>query len=124
MNRGSTAMAHEEPVCPGCGNSNLTIPSREKGRSSLSGQDTHPTTKIKTPVLGRGGRENFSTMNGKVGDVRAAAMEKNFKGGRPLPKRGQIKSRIAANAFHSIVSAISRASSSPHRHPSSRQGVS
>ncbi|PKI46202.1 hypothetical protein CRG98_033407 [Punica granatum] len=60
-------------------------------------------------------------MNGKVGDVRAAAMEKNFKGGRPLPKRGQIKSRIAANAFHSIVSAISRASSSPHRHPSSRE---
>ncbi|KAK4796454.1 hypothetical protein SAY86_028780 [Trapa natans] len=62
-------------------------------------------------------------MNGsRVGDVGAAAMSKSFKGGRPLPKRGQIKSRMAANALHSIVSAISRASSSHHRCHSSAGG--
>ncbi|KAK4802001.1 hypothetical protein SAY86_000204 [Trapa natans] len=63
----------------------------------------------------------------QVGDAaRTGAMAKSFKTGRPLPKRGQIKSRIAANAFHSIVSAISRASSSSsrHRHPSSRRAFS
>ncbi|KAL4603776.1 hypothetical protein ACB092_10G147900 [Castanea dentata] len=32
------------------------------------------------------------------------------RGRRPLPKRGSIKSRISANAFHSIVSVLSRAS--------------
>lgn len=56
-------------------------------------------------------------MNGKVSSARTAAMGKNIKGERPLPKRGQIKTRIAVNAFHSIVSVISQASSSHRQHP-------
>ena len=54
-------------------------------------------------------------MNNKVGDVSDAAMTKSFRGRRPLPKRGQIKSRIAASAIHSIVSVLSRASSDRKR---------
>ncbi|KAK7253057.1 hypothetical protein RIF29_37456 [Crotalaria pallida] len=53
-------------------------------------------------------------MNNRIGHLPAAeaANRNRFKGKRPLPKRGQIKSKIAANAFNSIVSVISRASSS------------
>lgn len=43
--------------------------------------------------------------------------EGSLRGRRTLPKRGQIKSRIAANAFLSIVSMLSRArdtSTGPH----------
>ncbi|KAI7988301.1 hypothetical protein LOK49_LG13G01116 [Camellia lanceoleosa] len=47
-------------------------------------------------------------MNNKIGGVAAAAISESF---RPLPKRGQIKSRMAAYAFCSIVSVLSRASS-------------
>ncbi|PON97802.1 hypothetical protein TorRG33x02_063920 [Trema orientale] len=55
-------------------------------------------------------------MSNKVGDVSdAAAMTKDFRCRRPLPKRGQIKSRIAASAIHSIVSVLSRASSDRKR---------
>ncbi|KAG5593265.1 hypothetical protein H5410_043779 [Solanum commersonii] len=35
-------------------------------------------------------------------------------GTKPLPRRGQIKLRIAANAFHSIISVLSKASSHHH----------
>ncbi|KAM3263284.1 hypothetical protein P3L10_000278 [Capsicum annuum] len=35
---------------------------------------------------------------------------------RPIPRRGQIKSRIAANAIHSIISILSKASSHHHHH--------
>ena len=54
-------------------------------------------------------------MSNKVSDVPATIITKSMRGKRPLPKRGQIKSRIAANAFHSIVSVFSRASSD-HQH--------
>ncbi|CAK7335593.1 unnamed protein product [Dovyalis caffra] len=53
------------------------------------------------------------TMN-KVRDVPAAAIGKISRGTGKLPKRGQIKSRIAANAFHSIVSVLYKASSNQH----------
>ncbi|KAG8659133.1 hypothetical protein MANES_02G018450v8 [Manihot esculenta] len=58
-------------------------------------------------------------MNNKVSDTPAAPFRKNVRGTRPLPRRGQIKSKIAANAFHSIVSVLSRASA--HRHHSHRK---
>ncbi|RYR10494.1 hypothetical protein Ahy_B05g078925 [Arachis hypogaea] len=53
-------------------------------------------------------------MNNRVRVVRVApAYGGNKLGGKkPLPKRGQIKSKIAANAFHSIISVISRAGAS------------
>ncbi|CAL0331996.1 unnamed protein product [Lupinus luteus] len=53
-------------------------------------------------------------MSNKSGNVPAAEVgnRNRFRGKRPLPKRGQIKSKIAANAFNSIVYVISRASSS------------
>ncbi|EXB37310.1 hypothetical protein L484_024236 [Morus notabilis] len=54
-------------------------------------------------------------MNSKVGDASDAATTKSFRCKRPLPKRGQIKSRIAASAIHSIVSVLSRASSDRKR---------
>lgn len=51
-------------------------------------------------------------MNNKVRDTPAAAAgSRSFKSRKPLPKRGQIKSKIAANAFKSIVSVLSKASS-------------
>ncbi|KAG2681071.1 hypothetical protein I3760_11G127900 [Carya illinoinensis] len=50
-------------------------------------------------------------MRNKVSDVPATAITKSLRGSRPLPKRGQIKSKIAAYAFHSIVSVLSRGSS-------------
>nr|DAD47260.1 TPA_asm: hypothetical protein HUJ06_017197 [Nelumbo nucifera] len=51
-------------------------------------------------------------MRNKVADVPAAAFGNGgFKGRRLLPKRGQIKSRIASSAFYSIVSVFSRATS-------------
>ncbi|KAJ1405982.1 hypothetical protein SESBI_25433 [Sesbania bispinosa] len=50
-------------------------------------------------------------MNSRVPYVPAAAQviasSNRFRSAtRPLPKRGQIKSKIAATAFHSIVSAF------------------
>ncbi|KAF8379569.1 hypothetical protein HHK36_029009 [Tetracentron sinense] len=48
-------------------------------------------------------------MSNKASAVPAAAIR--FRDRRALPKRGQIKSRIAASAFHSIVSVLSRATS-------------
>ncbi|KAJ1416130.1 hypothetical protein SESBI_17652 [Sesbania bispinosa] len=52
-------------------------------------------------------------MNKRVGQVHAEVVDNcRFRGKKPLPKRGQIKSKIAGNAFHSIMSVISRASSS------------
>jgi len=54
-------------------------------------------------------------MNTRMGRVASAEVVNNrnrFRGKKSLPKRGQIKSKIAASAFHSIVSVISRASSS------------
>ena len=56
----------------------------------------------------------FERMNNRMGRVSAAefANRNRFRSQKPLPKRGQIKSKIAANAFHSIISVISRASSS------------
>ena len=49
-------------------------------------------------------------MCNKISNVPTTIINKNLSGRRPLPKRGQIKSRISANAFHSIVSVFSRAS--------------
>ncbi|WOG85811.1 hypothetical protein DCAR_0105004 [Daucus carota subsp. sativus] len=47
--------------------------------------------------------------------MRKAASAKSTRSSRgPLPKRGQIKSIIASNALHSIVSVLSRASSDHH----------
>ncbi|KAJ4712025.1 coiled-coil domain-containing protein 94-like [Melia azedarach] len=61
-----------------------------------------------------GGKEQYIpqvyNMNTKVRDIPAGAIGKSFRSSRPLPKRGQVKSRIAANAFQSIVSVISKAS--------------
>ena len=56
-------------------------------------------------------------MSNKISDVPATMITKSLRDRRPLPKRGQIKSRIAANAFHSIVSVFSRAFSD-HQHSS------
>ncbi|XVE64795.1 hypothetical protein DITRI_Ditri07aG0130500 [Diplodiscus trichospermus] len=58
-------------------------------------------------------------MNNKGREVQASAVGRSPRGTRPIPKRGQIKSRIAANAFHSIVSVLSKAS--PNRHHSPRK---
>ncbi|KAK3434318.1 hypothetical protein EUGRSUZ_D01825 [Eucalyptus grandis] len=62
-------------------------------------------------------------MNGKVSNVAPSSVMLGNRGcfirGRPLPKRGQIKYRIAATAFHSIATAIARAASSSHRQHSS-----
>jgi hypothetical protein len=54
-------------------------------------------------------------MNSKVSDVHAAESLRSRS--RPLPKRGHIKSRIAAKALHSVVSVLSKASSG-RIHPS------
>ncbi|KAF7828238.1 hypothetical protein G2W53_019402 [Senna tora] len=51
-------------------------------------------------------------MNNRVGEI--IPVGKRLRVGKPLPKRGQIKSKIAANALHSIVSVLSRASSPRH----------
>ncbi|WRX17972.1 hypothetical protein QQP08_010459 [Theobroma cacao] len=58
-------------------------------------------------------------MNNKVRDVPVSAVRRSPRGTRPIPKRGQIKSRIAANAYHSIVSVLSKAT--PQRHDSHRK---
>ncbi|RDX73575.1 hypothetical protein CR513_46801, partial [Mucuna pruriens] len=44
-------------------------------------------------------------MNNRMGRVSAAEFAR-LRSQKPLPKRGQIKSKIAANAFHSIVSSL------------------
>ncbi|XXG76538.1 hypothetical protein AAC387_Pa08g0868 [Persea americana] len=60
-------------------------------------------------------------MSNKVGDYRAAAYDdRSFQGRRPLPKRGQIKSQIAANALHSVICVFSRVTS--QQTPSNRKG--
>lgn len=54
-------------------------------------------------------------MESKVGKVYGAATAKSFKNDRgPIPVRGQIKSRIAATALHSIISVLLKASSDHH----------
>ncbi|XVF13078.1 hypothetical protein REPUB_Repub08aG0176900 [Reevesia pubescens] len=71
-------------------------------------------------------------MDNKVRDVQASAVGRSPRGTRPIPKRGQIKSRIAANAFHSIVSVllsrpvrwtggVTLSKASPNRHHSQRK---
>ncbi|WCJ26344.1 hypothetical protein M5689_008167 [Euphorbia peplus] len=56
----------------------------------------------------------------KASDVRAVAFSRGLRSSsKPLPKRGEIKKRIAANAFHSIVSVLSRGSS--NQHPSQKK---
>lgn len=63
-------------------------------------------------IFQRRNLEMSSIMNNKVRDIPAGAVvSRSFKSRKPLPKRGQIKSRIAANAFKSIVSVLSKASS-------------
>ncbi|KAI3453747.1 hypothetical protein Pfo_010410 [Paulownia fortunei] len=50
-------------------------------------------------------------MRTKVNDASAAAaFSKNFKRRRPIPQRGQIKMKIAAKAFQSLVSIVSASS--------------
>ncbi|KAL0327762.1 UNVERIFIED_CONTAM: hypothetical protein Sangu_1854200 [Sesamum angustifolium] len=47
-------------------------------------------------------------MRSKVNDAAAAAaLRKRFKGRRLIPQRGQIKRKIAAKAFQSLVSIVS-----------------
>ncbi|PPD80883.1 hypothetical protein GOBAR_DD22179 [Gossypium barbadense] len=57
-------------------------------------------------------------MSNKVRDAQASAVDRSPRGTRPIPRRGQIKSRMAANAFNSIVSVLSRAAAAGpnHRH--------
>ncbi|KAI3468699.1 hypothetical protein Pfo_025362, partial [Paulownia fortunei] len=53
---------------------------------------------------------NFHKMTTKVNDASvaaSAAFNKNLKRRRPIPQRGQIKIRIAAKAFQSLVSVVS-----------------
>lgn len=57
----------------------------------------------------------FSIMNNKVSNIPQVTTSSNFRGRRPLPKRGQIKLRIAEKAFKSFVSVLSMASSPRHR---------
>ncbi|KAI8569658.1 hypothetical protein RHMOL_Rhmol02G0294200 [Rhododendron molle] len=52
--------------------------------------------------------------NTPINGAAASAAGESFRSRRPLPKRGQIKSRMAANAFHSIVTVLSRAHSHHH----------
>ncbi|PPD80884.1 hypothetical protein GOBAR_DD22180 [Gossypium barbadense] len=59
-------------------------------------------------------------MSNKVRDVQASAVDRSRRGTRPIPKRGQIKSRMAANAFNSIVFVLSKAAGSPNRRHSHR----
>ncbi|KAF7139634.1 hypothetical protein RHSIM_Rhsim07G0088000 [Rhododendron simsii] len=56
-------------------------------------------------------------MRNKVNDAEAAAaaLNKTERGRRPLPKRGQIKSRIASKAYRAIVLWFSPASSPPKK---------
>lgn len=53
--------------------------------------------------------------NNKINDCEAvstsAAFGKRFKTRRPIPKRGQIKRKIAAKAFQTLVSVIAAAPS-------------
>ncbi|KAG5539629.1 hypothetical protein RHGRI_019986 [Rhododendron griersonianum] len=57
-----------------------------------------------------------SIMNKMISGVAAAAaIGESFRGTvRPMPKRGHVKSRMASNAFHSIASVLSKASSQIH----------
>lgn len=54
-------------------------------------------------------------MRSKMSNAPGATIAESFRSRGPLPKRGQIKLRIAANAFHSIISVLSRASSDHHQ---------
>lgn len=54
-------------------------------------------------------------MNSSISIVPATETSNNVRSRKPLPKRGQIKSRIAANAIRSIVSVLSKASSEQKR---------
>ena len=54
-----------------------------------------------------------------ISDIAAAAIDESFRSRRPMPKRGQIMLRMAANACYSIVSSVSRASSH-HQHSSGK----
>lgn len=50
-------------------------------------------------------------MRSKVNDASsAAASSRNLKRRRPIPQRGQIKVKIAAKAFQSLVSIVSTSS--------------
>ena len=70
----------------------------------------------KSTSIGSKKKTRVFKMNNKVGDDSEGAMRKRFRCERwPIPKRGQIKSRIAASAIHSIVSVLSRASSERKR---------
>ncbi|WOG85813.1 hypothetical protein DCAR_0105006 [Daucus carota subsp. sativus] len=54
-------------------------------------------------------------MGSKIFNVPEAATADSFRSRRPLPKRGQVKSRIAAVVLHSIVSMLSRTSYDHHQ---------
>ncbi|KAF7139618.1 hypothetical protein RHSIM_Rhsim07G0088100 [Rhododendron simsii] len=63
-------------------------------------------------VLRQSDRARVSTKNKMISGVAAAAMGESFRGTiRPMPKRGHIKSKMASNAFHSMASVFSKASS-------------
>ncbi|KAE8694613.1 hypothetical protein F3Y22_tig00110777pilonHSYRG00104 [Hibiscus syriacus] len=53
-------------------------------------------------------------MDSKEKGVETSAIGRSSSGTRPIPKRGQIKSRIAATAFHSVISMLSKASPNHH----------
>ncbi|KAI8546294.1 hypothetical protein RHMOL_Rhmol07G0105900 [Rhododendron molle] len=61
-------------------------------------------------------RARVSIMNKMISGVAAAAATgESFRGTvRSMPKRGHVKSRMASNAFHSIASVLSKASSQIH----------
>ncbi|GFZ06701.1 hypothetical protein Acr_18g0008710 [Actinidia rufa] len=79
-------------------------------------------TRDRRPLDKLGFSNPNATKHSIAHDVAAAAIGESIRSRRPLPRRGQIKSRIATNAFYSIVSVVSKASS--HRqHSSSKRYV-
>jgi hypothetical protein len=80
---------------------------------------SYPDSSNKNIFKEVGGITFVYTMSNRASNVPATAITKSLGGKKPFPKRGQIKSRIAAHAFHSIVSLLSKASSD--RQHSSRE---
>ncbi|KAK1367539.1 hypothetical protein POM88_033631 [Heracleum sosnowskyi] len=70
-----------------------------------------------TYISSRGVTESRVNMESKIFNVPEAATAESFRCRRPLPKRGQVKSRMAMIVLHSIVSMLSRTSGN-HYHSS------
>lgn len=65
---------------------------------------------IKTETEGEQVPKSPAMANGEIFNTPATTTmaEKRFRGRRPLPKRGQIKSRIVTTAFISLVGVVLR----------------